>query len=368
MLKKILFFSLIPSILFAQAPMQMAQQNEDPFAFLPAIVATVGEEKITKEKILETVSQITSRFTQQGMSLKQIPPQYLTQFVQQALDQEVEQIVLLDIAIKDGFQPSEELAEQTKALFENRIRQQRESINNLPDEEKEKLIQQIQQARGVSLDDVMNEQIKSMQDYVESQAKSPEYQKMMAIQLWVNKNIIEKTSVADQECREYYDSNPDRFQTEESVTASHILITPEGADPRAGVEATEDAKKLALDKILSVQNELKEGADFAEMAKKHSTGPSGPKGGNLGNFGRGQMVPPFEKAAFELNPGEISEVVETQFGYHLIQVSEKQDANSIAYATVKEQIKAQLESQKIDDGVKKVVAKAKETLEIVKNF
>jgi len=75
-----------------------------------------------------------------------------------------------------------------------------------------------------------------------------------------------------------------------------------------------DAKKLA-EKILK---ELKDGTDFAELARQYSDGPSGPKGGDLGRFTRGQMVPEFDQAVFSLEPGAVSGVVETQFGYHII--------------------------------------------------
>ena len=100
----------------------------------------------------------------------------------------------------------------------------------------------------------------------------------------------------------------------EAVTASHILITYEGALRATKKRDRKDAKKLA-EKILK---ELKDGTDFAELARQYSDGPSGPKGGDLGRFTRGQMVPEFDQAVFSLEPGAVSGVVETQFGYHII--------------------------------------------------
>lgn len=78
------------------------------------------------------------------------------------------------------------------------------------------------------------------------------------------------------------------------------------------------SKDEAMEQIGSIKQELDEGADFAELAKKHSDCPSGRSGGDLGTFGRGQMVPEFEKAAFSLDVGAKSDVVETAFGFHLI--------------------------------------------------
>ena len=100
----------------------------------------------------------------------------------------------------------------------------------------------------------------------------------------------------------------------EVVTASHILITHEDAQRTTSKRDRKEARKLA-EQILK---ELKSGKDFAELARQHSDGPSGPKGGDLGRFTRGQMVPEFDKAVFKLKQGTVSDIVETQFGYHII--------------------------------------------------
>jgi parvulin-like peptidyl-prolyl isomerase len=100
----------------------------------------------------------------------------------------------------------------------------------------------------------------------------------------------------------------------EVVAASHILITHEDAQRTTSKRDRKEARKLA-EQILK---ELKSGKEFAELARQHSDGPSGPKGGELGRFTRGQMVPEFDQAGFNLKPDELSAVVETQFGYHII--------------------------------------------------
>ena len=100
----------------------------------------------------------------------------------------------------------------------------------------------------------------------------------------------------------------------EAVTASHILITYEGALRATKKRDQKEAKKIA-EKILK---ELRNGLEFAELARQYSDGPSGPKGGDLGRFTRGQMVPKFDEVVFSLEPGKVSGVVETQFGYHII--------------------------------------------------
>jgi foldase protein PrsA len=107
----------------------------------------------------------------------------------------------------------------------------------------------------------------------------------------------------DEEVKEYFDKNPDQFVIDE-VEASHILVKDE---------------KLAKD----ILKKIKDGGDFAELAKEHSIDGSAAKGGTLGTFGRGAMVPEFEAAAFALKPGEISDIVESQFGYHIIKLTDK---------------------------------------------
>ena len=100
----------------------------------------------------------------------------------------------------------------------------------------------------------------------------------------------------------------------EVVTASHILVTHEDSQRTTNSRNRKEARKLA-EQILK---DLKSGKEFAELARQHSDGPSGPKGGNLGRFTRGQMVPEFDEVVFKLKPGAVSDIVETQFGYHII--------------------------------------------------
>lgn len=118
-----------------------------------------------------------------------------------------------------------------------------------------------------------------------------------------NELDAETPEVTDEEVRNYYDQNQAQFEVDE-VTAKHILVKEED---------------LAKD----ILKELKEGADFSELAKEHSTDGSAAQGGDLGTFGRGEMVPEFEEAAFALEAGELSDVVQTQFGYHIILVTDK---------------------------------------------
>ena len=163
--------------------------------------------------------------------------------------------------------------------------------------------------------------------------------KAMTIEEFVKKKFADKTAVPESEVKAYYDSNPQYFQQPEQVRANHILIKVEP-------DAKEEDKAAALGKIKDVQKKLKEGAKFDALAKEYSEGPSKDKGGDLGYFRRGQMVKPFEEKAFSLKPGEVSDVVETQFGYHLIEVVDVKPASVVPFSEVKERIQKFLQQQK----------------------
>jgi len=174
---------------------------------------------------------------------------------------------------------------------------------------------------------------------------------------FIQQNFAAKVSVSDEESRKFYDQNIDKFQQSESVRASHILI---GVDAKA----TSDDRKKAQEKARTVQRALAGGADFAEQAKKFSTCPSSQQGGDLGYFGKGQMVPAFEQAAFNLKPGETSDIVETQFGYHIIRVIDKKPASTVPYEDVRARIDDHLKRQKLNTAITSYLDEARKTAKI----
>jgi peptidyl-prolyl cis-trans isomerase C len=135
----------------------------------------------------------------------------------------------------------------------------------------------------------------------------------------------------------------------EAVKASHILVRSNKSD---------DPKKrqAALDKIKSLKKQIADGADFEELAKKNSDDSSARAGGDLGYFSRGQMVPEFEKAAFALPLGGVSDVVETPFGYHLIKVDEKRAARKLKFEDVKIDLAGYVYQKKMRDRFDQFVA------------
>ena len=155
----------------------------------------------------------------------------------------------------------------------------------------------------------------------------------------VQQHVVEDVEVTDEEMRRAYNSNVDQIAQPETVRARHILVSLEEG-------ATEEDKAAAREKIEAIQDELAAGADFAELAKEKSEGPSSKNGGDLGYFSADKMVPSFSDAAFALQPGEVSGIVETRFGYHIIKLEDRKDAWLPSFEEVKEHLRPQLEQQK----------------------
>jgi len=173
------------------------------------------------------------------------------------------------------------------------------------------------------------------------------------------KEITSKIVVTEAEVKKFYDENQDKFKQPESYHASHILI---GVKP----EATPDEKQKAREKTEAIRKKILAGEDFAALAKAESSCPSSAQGGDLGFFGKGEMVPPFENATAALKPGEISGVVETQFGYHVIKLIEKKDGGVVKYDDAKDNIQNYLKQLKTQKAVNEYVAKLKSSAKIEK--
>ncbi len=166
-------------------------------------------------------------------------------------------------------------------------------------------------------------------------------------------------AVTEADAKKYYDENIQEFQVPEQVRASHILIRP--ADPNTDPN---QAKAQAKAKAEEVLKKVKDGGDFAALAKENSDCPSKALGGDLGLFPRDRMVKPFADAAFAMKVGEISNLVETQFGYHIIKVTEHQDPNQITFDKAKANIINQLTRQKKTEVARKYVDSLRQSAKI----
>lgn len=169
----------------------------------------------------------------------------------------------------------------------------------------------------------------------------------------LQKEELSDINIKESKVKDYYNNNQDQYKHSEQVKASHILIKTD--------ERSEEEAKTRAHEILT---ELKDGAKFAELAKKYSEGSSAKNGGDLGFFSKGQMVPEFEKAAFNLEKGELSQPVKTQYGYHIIKVADKKEAGVTPYEDVKEKIKKTLLQQEQQKTWQEFVKSLKDKAEI----
>ena len=197
---------------------------------------------------------------------------------------------------------------------------------------------QVAQIRSQFPNDAQFQQALAAQNTTLDAVRKDTRDEMSAAKL-VDSEIAGKIAVKPEAVTDFYNKNQDKFQQGPRVRASHILIgIPQNADAATKQQAKTKAEALLKD--------LKAGKDFAEAAKANSQDPgSAPNGGDLGYFEQGQMVPPFEQAAFALKAGEMSDVVETQFGYHIIKVAEKQNSRVVPLDEAKGQIEEYLTQQ-----------------------
>jgi len=228
------------------------------------------------------------------------------------------------------------------------------------EEEVTEQIKKIAAQQGLSLDD-FKKLVEAYGKSFDEWKQQMQFRKRLGYQKLMEGRFADKISVTDEDARKYYSENKKQFETVEQVRASHILIKPETSDPNADPNETKVRAKTRAEDMLK---QIKGGDDFATLAKANSSCPSAARGGDLGFFGRGKMVPPFEKAAFELKVGQVSDVVETRFGYHIIKATGHKDAGVVSFDEAKDDIIGRLAQNKRQELTNKYIGslKAKATI------
>jgi peptidyl-prolyl cis-trans isomerase C len=177
------------------------------------------------------------------------------------------------------------------------------------------------------------------------------------IQKLLEKEVYPQTMVSEKESRIFFENNPQFFHKPEEVKASHILI-------KVAPDANTEEKLAARNKIEEVRKKIEAGGDFADLAKQYSEGPSRVSGGDLGYFDRKKMVKPFSDAAFDLKPGQVSNIVETNFGFHLIKVFDKKPKSAYAFEEIKNNLGELLRQQKIQSETVRYLGELRKTAEV----
>lgn len=314
--------------------------NADPLAFLPDVVAKIGDEKITKADILVEFKPVIAMMKESGQ-LDSIPADVWKTEVKERLDDLISTKLLLKLAEADGYKPDPAKAE----------------------EEFKKLTAQIppeQLAETLAKQGMTEEAIKTR------------IAMGLAIQKWIEDKVSSSIKISDADAEKFYRENQERFKKPETVRASHILIKVDELDPEKAKGMTDDQKKKAneelkqqaLKKAKDILARLKQGEDFAKLATENSACPSKEKGGDLGAFERGKMAEEFEKAAFSLKPGEMSDVVETEFGYHIIKTTEKKESEFMPLQDVKSFLVEGLKNQKVSEIVQEKIETEKKNKKV----
>lgn len=246
----------------------------------------------------------------------------------------------------------------------------KEVLENLINRE---LLYQETQRKGIKIDEAkVNEHVMTVKKRFPSEAEfksaltkanlseadiKTQITRELAIEQLIGTYVSNKVTVSGQEIKAFYENHPNLFTQPEQVRASHILIK---VDPQADEGKRADAQK----KIREIQKKLQKGEDFATLAKALSEGPSKVKGGDLGYFSRGRMVKSFEDAAFALKTNEVSDIVETKFGYHLIKVTKKKPETIATFEDVKDKLGQYLKQQKVQKEVRIYVDRLKEKAKV----
>jgi peptidyl-prolyl cis-trans isomerase C len=290
-----------------------------------AVSAKVNGVEISQVRVDSTFGAFLESQRVQAAQLRN--PQQYQQLRRQVLDSLIGQELLFQEAKKRGFKA--------------------------PDEEVKKALDQAQ--AGSASKEAYQQRLAQAGFTEEGYAEDT--RKRLTVAEMLEKDISAKVVVTDVEIEEFYKANPAAFTPPEQVHVRHILITvPADADA-----ATKEAAKKRLEGIAA---EIKGGADFAELAKKSSQDSSAEEGGDLGVIGRGQTVKPFEDAAFALKVGEVSGVVETQYGYHLIKLEERQGGQEVPLDSVKDRVRQFLTARKTQDELQALVAQLRKAADV----
>jgi peptidyl-prolyl cis-trans isomerase D len=284
--------------------------------------------KISNEQLSEFVITLPE-FQQNGKFSQEVYDKLLTQ--NQMTPSKFENMMrgeLVTQQVRDGIPP---LAFAIKAVEDRAIKTELQ--------QREVTIAEIKSADFISQVKVDDAEVKAYYEKHKDKFQVQEQVKLEFVRFSAN-DLIMKMQVTDEDSKRFYNENAAKFQGDEKRRASHILI---GFGPGATPEAKAQAKKKAEEILAEVK---KNPAKFAELAKKNSQDPgSAEKGGDLGMFGRGAMVKAFEDAAYSMKPGQVSDLVQSEFGFHIIKLTEV-SGQAQSYESLKPQIRAELMYQK----------------------
>lgn len=293
-----------------------AAEPADPESF-PDVVARVNGTDISKEALLERASVIEAQ-ARGAVETSSIA------FYRRVLGELVDAELL--------FQESEDKGVVVESAD---VDAQLETIKSrLPDEA---AFQQALAAEGLTLEELR-----------------AQMRRDLSIQRLIENDIAPRVEVTDADMKRFYDENSEQMREPDRLRVSHIL-------KRVPPDASAEDREAAREEIVRLREEAEGGADFAALAREHSEDPGSAAGGGELVITRGQTVPPFEEAAFALEPGGLSNVVETQFGFHIIRLTERMEGSVVPFETARGRIEQYLKQQEMQEEVASAVDALRES-------
>src|SRR6056297_1310371 len=261
-------------------------------------VATVNGEDISRRDFEQLIGYVQMQYQQLGM---QVQGPQLAQLKAAVLESLIDDELLYQIALEEGYSPTEQEVNEKLDIT-------KQQVGN------EESFKQLLSQQGLTEDDLKQEIRKGL---VREKFEADRF-----------KSGIE---VNDADVRTFYEENPGEFTQPFQFRTSHVLVQVEQ-------DASEEDRKAARKRIESALQRIEDGEEFSEVAREVSDCPSSTNGGDLNYNGKGSFVPEFEKAALEMEIGEISDVVETQFGYHIIKLTDLKEEEAVPFQQVEGQI------------------------------
>ena len=319
--ERIWLWILVATLAFSVVPLQAPAEDEP---LLKEVVAVVNESSITLERF--NAAMLRADEDSRGTAA-QIDASQRSEIEKEVLEKLIDQELLYQESLKKGFtvDPSEvgELLQQMRSRF--------------PEESE------------------FNKALGKMGVY--GADVEPQVKRWMETRRFVEEEFVRNVTITEAEIKAYYDGHTRFFWQPECVRVSHILI-------RVNAGADETQRTEARQKIEAIRMNITGGEDFAKLATAQSQCPSAAGGGDLGYIKRGEMVQPFDTAAFALAPGEVSGIVETRFGYHIIKSVDKKPDTIIFYENARDRIERHLKNEAVQRLVNQYVEELKKSARI----